>query len=259
MFGNRFSGFASSIPPVTKNLIIINLIIWVVEAVSLHVAPNFANTLVKVLGLHYVSATDFNPIQIFTYLFLHDPGSPLHVFFNMFTLWMFGSILERIWGAKRYFIFYFVCGIGAAFVQEFVWALTWLNDVVDFIVKNSGLTHDNAKAMLLADMASGNPDVASFIAKLQNSLITIGASGAIFGIILGFAFVFPDRPLYLFFIPVPIKAKYMMIGYGVIEFFLGVGGNDMVAHFAHLGGMLFGLIILIYWKKKGILRGGGFY
>ena len=77
--------------------------------------------------------------------------------------------------------------------------------------------------------------------------------------ILGFAFVFPDRPLYLFFIPVPIKAKYMMIGYGVIEFFLGVGGNDMVAHFAHLGGMLFGLAILLYWKKKGILRGGSFY
>lgn len=259
MFGNRFSGFASSIPPVTKNLIIINLIVWVVEAVSLHSSPHFADSLIRVLGLHYVSASDFNPIQIITYLFMHAPDSPLHVFFNMFTLWMFGSTLERIWGSKRFFIFYFVCGIGAAFVQEIVWSLTWLNDVVDFVVKNSGLTHDNAKAMLLSDMASGSPDVANFISRLQNSLVTIGASGAVFGIILGFAFVFPDRPLYLFFIPVPIKAKYMMIGYGVIEFFLGVGGNDMVAHFAHLGGMLFGLIILIYWKKKGILRGGGFY
>ena len=91
-------------------------------------------------------------------------------------------------------------------------------------------------------------------------MVTIGASGAIFGILLGFAFVFPNIPMYLFFIPIPIKAKYMVAGYAVLELFFGVGGRmDSVAHFAHLGGMIFGLIILLYWKKKGLLRGGGFY
>ena len=98
------------------------------------------------------------------------------------------------------------------------------------------------------------------MASFRTQMVTVGASGAIFGLLLGFAFVFPNMPLYLFFIPVPIKAKYMVIGYGVLEFFLGVGRSaDTVAHFAHLGGMVFGLILLLYWKKKGTLNGGSFY
>ena len=108
-------------------------------------------------------------------------------------------------------------------------------------------------------IAAGDPDFVSAIAKMKDSMVTIGASGAIFGLLLGFAMTFPDMPLYLFFIPVPIKAKYMVIGYAVLEFFLGVNGGGTIAHFAHLGGMLFGLIILLYWKKKGMLRGNGFY
>lgn len=255
MFHNRLSGFAASIPPVTKNLIIINLIIWVVEAVF----PRFSTTIVNVLGLHFISASHFNPAQIVTYLFIHDPGTPFHVFFNMFTLWMFGSLLERIWGSRRFFVFYFVCGIGAALVQEGVWALTWMNDYIDAIARQNGITFAHMKEVVEQALAAGDPGFTSAIASFKNMMVTIGASGAVFGIILGFAFVFPDRPLYLFFIPVPIKAKYMMIGYGVIEFFLGVAGKDMVAHFAHLGGMLFALVILLYWKKKGILRGGNFY
>lgn len=255
MFRNRLSGFAASIPPVTKNLIIINFIIWVVEAVF----PRFSETIVNVLGLHFVSASGFNPIQIVTYLFVHSPSTPFHVFFNMFTLWMFGSLLERIWGSKRFFVFYFICGIGAAIVQDAVWAATWMNDYVDSIAKMNGITTAHMREVVDAAIANGNADFLSAIGQYKNSMVTIGASGAVFGIILGFAFVFPDRPLYLFFIPVPIKAKYMMIGYGVIEFFLGVAGTDMVAHFAHLGGMIFGLAILLYWKKKGTLRGGSFY
>lgn len=255
MFGNRFSGFAASIPPVTKNIIIINLIIWVVEAVF----PRFSDTIIRVLGLHFVSSTHFNPVQIISYLFLHAPNNPFHVFFNMFTLWMFGSLLERIWGSKRFFIFYFVCGIGAGIVQEAVWAFSWFDEFVGALTNPQGLTHANLSQIISDALAAGDPHISALATQFKNSMVTIGASGAVFGIILGFAFVFPDRPLYLFFIPVPIKAKYMMIGYGVIEFFLGVAGNDMIAHFAHLGGMLFGLIILLYWKKKGILRGGGFY
>lgn len=221
--------------------------------------PRFSGTIIDVLGLHYVGASDFNPIQIITYLFLHSPSTPFHVFFNMFTLWMFGSLLEQIWGSKRFFIFYFVCGIGAAIIQEAVWAMTWMNDYTESIARLNGLTVAHMRDVIDQALAAGDSDFLSAVAQFKNSMATIGASGAVFGVILGFAFVFPDRPLYLFFIPVPIKAKYMMIGYGVIEFFLGVAGTDMVAHFAHLGGMLFGLVILLYWKKKGILRGGSFY
>ena len=225
MFGNNRGGFLASIPPVTKNLIIINLIVWLAEALF----PRFSDTLIRVLGLHLISASNFNPVQIVTYMFLHSPSSPLHVLFNMFTLWMFGSTLERIWGSKRFFAFYFICGIGAAIVQEIVWGLSWSHEYV------------------------------SGIASFKNQMVTIGASGAVYGLLLGYAFVFPDQHLYLFFIPVPITAKYMMIGYGVLEFFLGVGGSDMIAHFAHLGGMLFGHAILLYWKNKGTFRGGRFY
>lgn len=255
MFGNNRGGFLSAIPPVTKNLIIINFIVWLAEAIF----PRFSGTLIKILGLHFVSASDFNPIQVLTYMFVHSPESPFHVFFNMFTLWMFGSTLERVWNSRRFLLFYLVCGVGAAIVQETVWAFSWMHEYVGGIAKLNGLTYDHMKNIVDAALANGDADFMAAVAAFKNQMVTIGASGAVFGLLLGFAFVFPDRPLYLFFIPVPIKAKYMMIGYGVIEFFLGVGANDMVAHFAHLGGMLFALVILLYWRKKGILRGDSFY
>lgn len=255
MFGNTRGGFWASIPPVTKNLIIINVIIWIVEAVF----SSFSDTIIRVLGLHLIGASHFNPIQIITYLFVHSPSTPFHVFFNMFTLWMFGSTLEHLWGSRRFFIFYFVCGIGAGIVQEIVWELSWSHEYISGIARLNGLRYDHMKAVVDAAIVNQDPDFLSAISQFKNQMVTIGASGAVFGLLLGFAFTFPNRPLYLFFIPVPIKAKYMMIGYGVIEFFLGVAGNDMIAHFAHLGGMVFGLIILLYWKKKGTLRGDSFY
>ncbi len=255
MSGNRFSSFVASIPPVTKNLIIINLIIWVAEALF----PRFASFIVHHLGLHYVAASEFNPVQVITYLFIHAESTPLHVLFNMFTLLMFGVILERVWGSKRFFIFYFVCGVGAALVQELVWCLTWMNDYLSFLARQNGLTSETVREIVNRGLATGDPDLLSAMAIMKNRLITIGASGAVFGVIMGFAMVFPDRPMYVMFIPIPIKAKYLMIFYGVLEFFLGVAEIDMVAHFAHLGGMLFGLVLLLYWKKKGTLYGGGFY
>lgn len=255
MSDNGISRFVSSIPPVTKNLIIINLIIWVAEALF----PKAGDAIVNLLGLHFITASKFNPVQLVTYLFVHDPSTPAHVLFNMFSLWMFGSTLERVWGSKRYFVFYFVCGIGAALVQELVWSLTWMNEFVDALARANQITAANMKSIVETSMTQGDLALSNSIAGFKNMFVTIGASGAVFGILLGYAFVFPNQPLYLFFIPVPIKAKYMMIGYGVIEFFLGVAANDMVAHFAHLGGMLFGLILLLYWKKKGLLGSGFFY
>ena len=245
-----------SIPPVTKNLIIINLLIWLVEILF----PRFGQSgIINHLGLHYVESDMFNPAQILTYMFVHDQGNILHVLFNMFTLWMFGRILEQVWGPKRFLFFYLVCGVGAAIVQEAVWALTWRHEYIAGIAKLNGLTYDSMKAVVDQAIAAGQSDFLSAIAEMKNQMVTIGASGAVFGLLLGFAFVFPDMPLYLFFIPVPIKAKWMVIGYAVLEFFLGVSGGGTIAHFAHLGGLLFALVILLYWKKKGTLRGGRFY
>lgn len=254
---NNFSGsnFWTQIPPVTKNLIIINVLIWLVEIV----VPSFANTLFAHLGLHYFTAPDFNPAQLFTYMFLHSHSTPLHLLFNMFTLWMFGRILEQVWGSKRFLFFYIVCGVGAALTQELVWGLTWKSDYISQIARLNGLTSAHAAQLINSGLAAGQQSVVAGVNYYLNSMLTVGASGAIFGLLLGFAFVFPDMPLYLFFIPVPVKAKYMVIGYGVIEFFLGISNSaSTVAHFAHLGGMLFGIIILYYWKHKGTLRGGQF-
>ena len=249
--GTSSGGWWRSIPPVTKNLIIINLIVWLAEIL----VPGFSNTLINILGLHLIGSHQFNPAQIFTYMFLHSPQSAMHILFNMFSLWMFGRILEQVWGSKRFLMFYLVCGVGAALVQEGVWALTWKTDFIDALARPNGLTSAHMASLVNSDIASGNPEILELIANFKSMMVTIGASGAIYGVLLGFAFTFPDMPLYFFFIPVPIKAKYMVIGYGVIEFFLGVSGSvSTVAHFAHLGGMLFGILILLYWKKKGMLH-----
>lgn len=255
MFRQQRGGFISQIPPVTKNLIIINVLIWAVEAI----VKGFNVTIPKVLGLHLISASNFNPIQIITYLFVHAPTNPWHLLFNMFALWMFGSVLERVWGSKRYFIFYFVCGIGAAIVQEIVWYATYQHDFIKALAESNGYTYETMSRIVHQAMEEGDSRILGFWSQYKNTMVTIGASGAVYGLLLGYAFVFPNQPLYLFFIPVPIKAKYMMIGYGVIEFVLGISASDTIAHFAHLGGMVFGIIILLYWKRKGLLRGGSFY
>lgn len=255
-----FRGGISSIPTVTKNIIIINALIWLVEVIW----PVFGlNGIVRHLGLHYVGASHFNPAQIITYMFVHDQNTFFHVFFNMLTLFFFGPAMERVWGAKRFLLFYMVCGVGAALVQEGVWALEmhhmmeqWKMSYSGALAHSLGIPFDDALAMVNQGLAEQNATLTAMVDQLKNSMVTVGASGAIFGILLGFAFVFPNMPLYLFFIPVPIKAKYMVAGYAVIEFFCGIAGTmSTVAHFAHLGGMLFGLGMLLYWKKKGTLTG----
>ena len=188
-------------------------------------------------------------------MFIHDNQTIFHVFFNMFSLYMFGLILERVWGSKRFLFYYLACGIGAAFIQEAVWWFTWEHDYIQGIAQLNGLTYNSMQHIVDQAFASGNTQFMQGMEMFRNQLMTVGASGAIFGILLAFAFVFPNMPLYLFFIPIPIKAKYMVAGYAVIEFFLGVGRTaDSIAHFAHLGGMIFGLAILLYWQSKGKLR-----
>lgn len=253
-----FRGGFSSLPPVTKNLIIINALIWLVEVI----APQFGtNGIIRHLGLHYVDAPYFNPAQILTYMFVHSQSTFFHVFFNMLTLFFFGPWLERTWTSKRFFIFYMICGIGAAIVQEATWALEWHQHFEDYIKWFAGandLSLSDAREEVRRLIDTGHPQMIEAMNQIKNSMVTVGASGAIFGILLGFAFVFPNMPVYIFFIP--IKAKYMVIGYAVLEFFFGITGNvASVAHFAHLGGMLFALPIILYWKQKGKLHGGNYF
>lgn len=234
------SGFLQSIPPVTKNLIIINLLFWLASLVL----PRIGIDLVQLLGLHFPGAKDFGIYQIVTYMFMHDTHSFSHVFFNMFAVYMFGRVLENVWGAKRFIIFYMVTGIGAGLVQELVWFFN-LSDVI--FGGHDMINLNGVQLMSKSDFL--------------NLFVTIGASGSVFGILLAFGMLFPNVPLFIMFIPVPIKAKYFVVGYGLIELFLGVAnfGGDSVAHFAHLGGMLFGFFMIRYWKKKDAKNGRYFY
>lgn len=257
MIGNGGS-FFRSMPPVTKNLIIINFIVWVAMFVF---SNKFGDAMINYGGLHYFGASDFNIAQIISYMFMHSTQGIAHIFFNMFTLFMFGITLERVLGSKRFLFYYLSCGIGAALVQEGVWSLM----IDSFVNKNAEMylaQIAHANNMSMADInASILPlQLAQLREAVENMLVTIGASGAIYGVLLAFGMIFPDRPLYLMFVPIPIKAKWMVIGYGAIELALGMGSaNDGVAHFAHLGGMIFGFLILLYWKRKNIIGRNGFY
>lgn len=197
---------------VTKNLIIINVIAFLAQMALPRVGVDFTD----MMGLHYFRSAQFGLWQLVTYMFMH--GGVSHIFFNMFALWMFGGTLERIWGSWRFLVFYLVTGVGAALMQELVWTLSF------------------------------SPEQ---LAYFSDALLTIGASGAVFGILLGFGMMFPNAPIYFLFIPIPIKAKWLVLGYGLLELFYGVTGSaDGVAHFAHLGGMLFGFILIKVWENR---------
>lgn len=215
----------NNLPTVTKNLLIINVLLFLGKLV----AEKYGIDLTNLLGLHFFLAPDFNPVQFVTYMFMH--ANFTHIFFNMFALWMFGRTLETVWGPKRFLIFYMVCGLGAGLIQEAV-------QYVDYAVSYAPYTYVNTEI--------GTISMPGFL----NLWTTVGASGAIYGILLGFGMLFPNSEMFVFPIPMPIKAKYFVIGYAVLELLLGIGGGGNVAHFAHLGGMLFGLILIIYWRKK---------
>lgn len=199
------------------------------------VAERYGINLNDYLGLHFFKADNFNIFQLFTYMFMH--GGLAHLFFNMFAVFMFGRILEQIWGAKRFLLFYIVCGLGAGIVQE----------IVQFIQYETVLSaYDSVDTGLYGVIP---------MSEYLKLMVTVGASGSVFGILLGFGMLLPNEKLFIMPIPFPIKAKYFVIGYALIELVLGVSNNpnDNVAHFAHLGGMIFGFFLIIYWKKKGIM------
>lgn len=270
----RPSGF-SILPPVVKNLLIINGIFFVATIIfkfKLNI------DLADYLGLHYFLSEEFRPHQIITYMFMH--GGFAHILLNMFGLWMFGNSLENYWGGKRFLIFYVVCGIGAAITHYtiFYFQSAHVVSLIDAYIQSPNI---NDFENLFRQLPKFPPnEVSDPLRELFNRLqethstqesqdisieflnqfkidyfnlpVIVGASGAIFGILLAFGMTFPDTPLIMIFFPVPIKAKYFVILYGAIELISGIRSSegDNVAHFAHLGGMLFGFVLIQIWKKR---------
>lgn len=241
-----------NMPPVTKNLLIINVLIWLVMSL----VPVIGQRLDTWCALHYFSSPGFNVAQLVTYMFLH--ANFMHLFFNMFALVMFGGVIERSMDSRRFLFYYISCGIFAALVQMGVYAVAIHHysemfspeEFHTFITKGWQLMRDGYN---FADPTLGTLNI------LVNGTM-VGASGAIYGVILAFGMLFPDQPIYLFFIPVPIKAKWVVIGYGVLELVYGLGSTaDNVAHFAHLGGMIAGVLLILYWKKKGVFNNHWFF
>lgn len=229
-----------NIPTVTKNLLIINVLAYLVGMVSGIHSGGFNN----LFGLHFFLAPDFGVYQIVTYMFMHAGLS--HLFFNMFALWMFGCIVERTWGARKFLFFYMVCGIGAGLLQE-------MAQFVQFYI----LATENVKGFSFSHILS----IANTNAAYLNSWTTVGASGAVYGILLAFGMLYPEERMFIFPLPVPIKAKFFVVGYAAIELFMAFStSNDGVAHLAHLGGMLFGFLLIRYWRRhpgRGYAQGGG--
>jgi membrane associated rhomboid family serine protease len=243
--------------PVVKNLLIINALVFFA---SIMLNSSFGIRIEDYLGLHVPMAEKFGPHQLITYMFLHAYPSFGHIFFNMFALFMFGRMLESTWGSKRFLIYYMVTGVGAATIQIITQYIEIMPMLQDITAAMNNPTYENLKIFFhLEPNQTLNPEVArqslmNFRTDYLNAQVTVGASGAVFGILLAFGMLFPNIRLMLLFPPIPIKAKYFVIIYGVAELFLGVANFsfDNVAHFAHLGGMLFGFILIKYWQKKGI-------
>jgi membrane associated rhomboid family serine protease len=261
---NYKSSFLSSIPPVVKNLIAINIILWLASSITpgLFSRMGVNVDLTDILGMHYWASSKFNPAQLVTYMFMH--GGFEHIFFNMFALYMFGGVLENLWGTKRFLFYYLLTGVGAGIVQQLFWAIeyqsvvTALNEAISTNSVNALLNHQDILSHYFRLENIGSLDAPALIEMKRmflNLPITVGASGAVFGLLLAFGWLFPEAKLMLIFLPIPIKARIFVLIYGVAELFLGVAqfSGDSVAHFAHLGGMLFGAILILYWKRKNTL------
>lgn len=286
----RPSGF-QVLPPVVKNLLILNILIFLLTYV---LESKIGFDLNEYLGLHFITASGFLPIQFVSYMFLH--ANLTHILFNMFALWTFGTVLENTWGAKRFIIFYAVCGIGAGVTQTAVvgWDIHNAKESADkfyadqspdaflVFVKDRDLVGEqggivtrflhyisdykprkdliefvnswNSNKLELAYRNEAKDFVDSYIAAKVNTT-TVGASGAVYGLLLAFGMLFPNSMLYLYF-AIPIRAKYAVALFGLIELFSGAqnGGSDNVAHFAHLGGMIFGYFLIVAWKRKSFDR-----
>jgi membrane associated rhomboid family serine protease len=232
-----------SMPPVVKNIIMINILMLLAYYAAASVLSVNLNS---ILGLYFPKSENFKPLQILTHMFMH--ANFWHLFFNMYALFIFGQILENVWGPKRFLIYYLVCGLGAALTHESVIAYEYTKLVSTISPDDLQLVLNERSAYFGAGKVFSDSGMQSL--QLLLNTPTVGASGAVFGILLAFGVLFPNTQLMIIFPPIPIKAKYFVIIYGAIELFLAFtqpGSN--IAHAAHLGGMLFGFILIRYWRK----------
>ena len=225
--GGRRGGFLSGLPEAVKNIIIINVLVYLATSLN-------GDFMYKYFALFYPTSPFFHWWQPLTHMFMH--GGFWHLFFNMYTLYIFGSVLERVWGTKKFLIFYFVTGFGAAAVHtsvEWIQMAHWMTQVAE----------------------NGSMAAQASIHALKMTP-TVGASGAIYGLLMGYAMLYPDSIMRLIFPPVAMKAKWFVLIFGAIELLTGLSGAGTgIAHFAHLGGLIFGFLLIMYWKKKRTLYG----
>lgn len=218
-----------NIPTVTRNLLIVNFLAFVASWIF----QSRGMDLEAIGGLHFFMSENFHLFQFITYQFLH--ANMTHIFFNMFALWMFGCVVERVWGARKFLFYYIFCGIGAGVIQELVqWAtMSLFPDMqVEVRLVGGGTTMIPYEQYLL------------FVANM------VGASGAVYAVLLAFGMIFPNERIFIFPLPVPIKAKWLVMGYVALELFYAISNSgDEVAHIAHLGGMLFGFLMIRYWNR----------
>ena len=220
-----------NIPIVTRNLLIINVLVYLLASV----VELGGKSLTDWGALHFFMASDFHVYQFITYQFLH--GGFTHLFFNMFALWMFGCVIENVWGPKKFIFYYIFCGVGAGLCQEMVQYISFAAD---------GLT-----SLDPAQILNVNGQRLMTVDQIMNLSSTIGASGAVYGILLAFGMTFPNERIFIFPLPIPIKAKWFVAIYAIIEFVSAMSSvGDGVAHMAHIGGMLFGFLLILYWRKR---------
>ena len=237
-----FSNLLKNISPVVKNLLLINILFYIAQ----WTIPSFTQN----LELYPISSEDFKPWQLATHFFMHSPYSIGHIFFNMFALVIFGSQLERVWGAQRFLGYYISCALGAAVLNLGVNYYRIHIIEINLSLEDLELFRNSAYDAFQKGMNFKDPVLAQL--NLLHHTPMLGASGAVFGLLAAFGYLFPNTELMLLFPPIPIKAKYFVIGYAALELYLGVSNNpsDNVAHFAHLGGALVGIIIVLYWGKN---------
>ena len=240
-----------NIPPITKNLLLLNIMFFIVSVV---LAQN-GTDISRMLGAHYFNSFLFEPYQIVTHMFMHSITDFFHILFNMLLLVMFGAHLERIWGGKRYFIFYVACGLGAIVLYNSI-GMWQIHELKTAIVK------DGYDIRILNNMLrEGDFDKIIIHSDISQSLLQryidlsfstlVGASGAIFGLLAGFAVLFPNTQLMLIFPPIPVKAKYLIGGYLAFEIYNSIyQSGDQIAHLAHVGGAIVGVIIILIWRKR---------
>ena len=231
------------LPEVVKNLLIINGLFFL-ATITL---DGMGFDMYRFFGLHQFQSPDFMPHQLITHLFMH--GNFTHLFFNMFALWMFGKVLENVWGGKKFLIYYMITGLGAAAIHLGV-------SQYEIMSLQAQISSNDLNTILNegGNILSGGKNYTNPIMGKLNLLIhtpTVGASGAVFGVLLAFGMLFPNALLYIY-LAIPIKAKYFVILYGLLELYAGISNNpaDNVAHFAHLGGMIFGFLLIKYWRKN---------